>query len=136
MFFHETFFDYCFARHFLASGDSLRDLLTSSEQDLFRRAQVRQILAVERGADVTAYLADLGWLLNSPDVRLHIKVLVVALLDTVPTPTGQEWQLLRPLAAAGHAFVQNLRRGHYEIAADQPRNLRLAAAFRQLATAI
>jgi hypothetical protein len=33
-------------------------------------------------------------------------------------------------------FVQNLRRGHYEIAADQPRNLRLAAAFRQLATAI
>jgi transposase-like protein len=38
--------------------------------------------------------------------------------------------------AAGHAFVQNLRRGHYEIAADQPRNLRLAAAFRELATAV
>jgi transposase-like protein len=33
-------------------------------------------------------------------------------------------------------FVQNLRRGHYEIAADQPRNLRLAIAFGQLATAI
>ena len=27
-FFHETFFDYCFARQFLASGASLRDLLT------------------------------------------------------------------------------------------------------------
>jgi transposase-like protein len=40
------------------------------------------------------------------------------------------------VVAAGHAFVQNLRRGHYKIAADQPRNLRLAAAFRQLATAI
>jgi transposase, IS6 family len=38
--------------------------------------------------------------------------------------------------AAGHAFVQNLRRGHYEIAADQPRNLRLAIAFCYLATAI
>jgi IS6 family transposase len=38
--------------------------------------------------------------------------------------------------AAGHAFVQNLRRGHYEIAADQPRHLRPAIAFRQLATAI
>jgi transposase-like protein len=35
--------------------------------------------------------------------------------------------------AAGHAFVQNLRRGHYEIAADQPRNLPLAIAFGQLA---
>jgi transposase, IS6 family len=40
------------------------------------------------------------------------------------------------ILAAGHAFVQNLRRGHYEIAPDQPRNLRLAVAFRQLATAI
>jgi hypothetical protein len=38
--------------------------------------------------------------------------------------------------AAGHAFVQNLRRGHYEIAADHPRNLRLPVAFRELATAI
>jgi len=38
--------------------------------------------------------------------------------------------------AAGHAFVQSLRRGHYEIAADQPRNLRPAIAFGQPATAI
>jgi hypothetical protein len=38
--------------------------------------------------------------------------------------------------AAGHAFVQNLRRGHYEIAADQPHSRRLPVAFRELATAI
>jgi hypothetical protein len=97
-FFHETFFDYCFARHFLTSGDSLRDLLTRSEQDLFRRAQVRQVLAFERGADETTYLSDFEWLVNSPDVRLHIKVLVVALLETLSNPTGQEWRLLWPLA--------------------------------------
>jgi hypothetical protein len=98
-FFHETFFDYCFARHFLATGNSLRVLLSRSEQDLFRRAQVRQILAFERGADRTTYLSELGWLVASPDVRLHIKALVVALLETVSNPTSQEWQLLRPLAA-------------------------------------
>jgi transposase-like protein len=40
------------------------------------------------------------------------------------------------ILAAGHAFVQNLRRGHYEIAAEQHRNLRLSVAFRDLATAI
>jgi transposase-like protein len=38
--------------------------------------------------------------------------------------------------AAGHAFVQNLRRGHYEIAADHPHSRRHAAAFSQLATTI
>ncbi|MET0520748.1 MAG: IS6 family transposase [Jiangellaceae bacterium] len=35
----------------------------------------------------------------------------------------------------GHAFVQNLRRGHYEVAIDTPPRLRLAAAFTELATA-
>jgi IS6 family transposase len=40
------------------------------------------------------------------------------------------------ILAAGHAFVQNLRRGHYEIAADQPHNRRLPVAFRELADAI
>jgi transposase-like protein len=37
---------------------------------------------------------------------------------------------------AGHAFVQNLRRGHYELATDTPAATRLAAAFTELARAI
>ena len=38
--------------------------------------------------------------------------------------------------AAGHAFVQNLRRGHYELATDVPPPLRLATAFTELAQAM
>jgi transposase-like protein len=41
-----------------------------------------------------------------------------------------------PILAAGHALVQDLRRGHHEIVADQPRNVRLAIAFGQIATAV
>jgi transposase, IS6 family len=36
----------------------------------------------------------------------------------------------------GLAFIQNLRRGHYELATDQPAQLRIAAAFTELARAI
>ena len=36
----------------------------------------------------------------------------------------------------GHALVQNLRRGHYELAIDVPVSLRLAVAFEELAVAI
>ncbi|MCP3936997.1 MAG: hypothetical protein GY708_16695 [Actinomycetia bacterium] len=37
----------------------------------------------------------------------------------------------------GHAFVQNLRRGHYELGAEADRDrLRLAAAFDELADVI
>ena len=37
---------------------------------------------------------------------------------------------------AGHAFIQNIRRGHYELAADAPPKLRVAAAFDELAQAV
>jgi len=36
----------------------------------------------------------------------------------------------------GHAFIQNLRRGHYELAIDSLSALRIAAAFTELAQAI
>jgi IS6 family transposase len=39
------------------------------------------------------------------------------------------------ILAAGHALVQNIRRGHYEIASDVPARHRLRVAFDELATA-
>jgi transposase, IS6 family len=37
---------------------------------------------------------------------------------------------------AGHAFIQNVRRGHYELAVEEPMNRRLTSAFNELALAI
>jgi transposase-like protein len=37
---------------------------------------------------------------------------------------------------AGHSFVQNVRRGHYELAVAEPANRRVAVAFDRLALAI
>jgi transposase, IS6 family len=37
---------------------------------------------------------------------------------------------------AGHAFMQNLRRGHYELGSDAVPALRVAAAFTELAQTI
>jgi len=38
--------------------------------------------------------------------------------------------------AGGHAFLQNLRRSHYEIATEESAGRRLIAAFADLAWAI
>ena len=40
------------------------------------------------------------------------------------------------ILAIGHAFVQNLRRGHYDIATDAAVHHRLPAAFDELSLAI
>jgi IS6 family transposase len=38
--------------------------------------------------------------------------------------------------AAGHAFIQNLRRGHYELTADVLTHHRVRAAFDELARSL
>ena len=90
---HESFFDYCFARLFITGQASLASFLTDSGQDLFRRAQVRQVLAYLRDADFDRYVQELRELISHCRIRPHIKDLVLALLADVPDPTEDEWRL-------------------------------------------
>ncbi|WP_445242838.1 NACHT domain-containing protein [Microcoleus sp. POL10_C6] len=97
-FFHESFFDYAFARRFAGKEEELLIFLGSGEQQhLFRRAQVRQILVYERDAERDRYLADLEALITSPNVRFHIKKVVFALLAALDDPTQEEWEIIAPL---------------------------------------
>ena len=96
-FFHESFFDYSFARRFASRGQDIIELLRADEQHLFRRAQVRQLLLHERDTDRARYLADLTTLLTSEGIRFHIKQVVFALLRQLQDPTPEEWDILRPL---------------------------------------
>jgi hypothetical protein len=43
---------------------------------------------------------------------------------------------LRRVISTGHAFLQNLRRGHYELGVDTDPKRQLLAAFTELALAI
>ena len=97
-FFHESFFDYAFARRFAGEDEELLNFLGSREQQhLFRRAQVRQILLYERDAEWDRYLDDLQALLTSSNIRFHIKQVVFALLAALDDPTEEEWEIIAPL---------------------------------------
>jgi hypothetical protein len=65
-------------------------------------------------------------------------------INTVEADHGRLKARLRPMrglktirslrtVAAGHAFVQNLRRGHYELTVDAPVHDRVRVAFTDLA---
>jgi transposase-like protein len=67
--------------------------------------------------------------------------------DTVEADHGRLKSRLRPMRglkrlrstqviSTGHAFIQNLGRGHYELALDLDSNQRLPASFTELAPAI
>ena len=93
---HESFFDYCFARGFVAKDESLTAFLVNSEQHLFRRAQVRQVLVYLRDADRDRYCEELSGLLTEERIRNHLKDLAVALAVSLPDPKEGEWDVLTP----------------------------------------
>lgn len=97
-FFHDSFFDYAFARRFASRGQDLLSFLGKrEEQHLFRRAQVRQILIHEREDNFDNYLNNLRELLTSSEIRFHIKQIVFALLATLNDPREEEWNIIAPL---------------------------------------
>lgn len=93
-FFHESFFDYVFARSFSLRDQRVIDFLTSSEQHLFRRTQVRQILEFLRQSDRPRYLQELSSIWNVSEVRYHIKFAVAQWLGALSNPTEEEWRIV------------------------------------------
>ena len=98
-FFHESFFDYAFARTFLRKNKDLVQWLLASEQPLFRRSQVRQVLAFlrDREPDRSRYLHTLRNLLDNAGVRFHIKQQVLQWLGALSDPTEEEWTIVEGL---------------------------------------
>ncbi|MEV2250723.1 hypothetical protein AB0I94_09125 [Streptomyces sp. NPDC050147] len=90
-FFHESFFDYAFARDWLRREESLVAFLTGGEQELFRRGQLRQVLDHLRDLDPERFAEEVEALLTSPDIRYHLKHLILAVLRGLDAPTAIEW---------------------------------------------
>jgi hypothetical protein len=98
---HESFFDYCFARAFVAREEQLTTYLKTTEQHLFRRSQVRQVIAYLREADRVRYCREVDTLLKDCDIRGHVKDVVLALLSSVADPGDDEWALVSDLLLRG-----------------------------------
>jgi hypothetical protein len=95
-FFHESFFDYAFARLFAAQDGRLPDLVLDGEQHLFRRAQIRQVLIYRRASgDNAGFLRDLNWLLTADGVRFHLRQTGLLVLAGLPNPQERELGLVQ-----------------------------------------
>lgn len=95
-FFHQTFFDFVFARQFVVANPSLSTYLKGTDQSLFYRALTRQVLAYIRTTDAKRYLKEVRDILDDAGIREHIKWLVVASVGQSAAPTTDELALLTP----------------------------------------
>ncbi len=96
-FLHQTFFDYCYARNYVESGARLSETLLRSEQGLFARSQLTQVLAYLRANDEATYIYELNVFLRSEGLRFHLRDLLLNWVGASPDPTDGEVVLVRRL---------------------------------------
>lgn len=90
VFFHQTFFDYCYARRFIAEGLSLTEVTFKSSQGLFERSQMLQVLAYLRLSNPQKYLTEISTLLFSGNLRVHLRILLIEWFASLPDPNQDE----------------------------------------------
>ncbi|MEM7532010.1 MAG: ATP-binding protein [Chloroflexota bacterium] len=98
-FLHQTFFDYCYARKFVKSGNKLANVIITSRQGIFDRSKLVQILAYLRGYDhhYPVYLENLRQLFNSDQLRFHMRDLLFRWFGSILNPNEDEWLIALPL---------------------------------------
>lgn len=96
-FFHQTFYDYIFARDFAQKDISLCEYILTTSQDLTIREQFKQIIQFLRGTDEDKYLSELKNILYSDEIRFHIKLLLISYLGSIESPTEEEFTFIQQL---------------------------------------
>ena len=99
-FFHESYFDYLFARAFVAAGSDLIGFVLDSGQDLFRRAQTRQVLEHLAATDRRRFVEVVVGLLVCDEIRSHLKSVAIRVLRQIQ-PTPEDWAALDERAWSG-----------------------------------
>ena len=99
-FFHQTLFDYVYARRFLETGGDLLSVLKKQHQGLFSRASVKSVLTFLREQKPSDYIHTLEQLLyarneNGGDTyRFHLKSLALSTLAYFEYPLSGELNLI------------------------------------------
>jgi hypothetical protein len=109
-FLHQTFFDYCYARRFVESGQKLFETVCAKEQGLSARPQIVQILGFLRGVNTQAYLKELNkFLWADPNcLRYHLRELLLRWFGSLPEPSDDEWLMARRLLADPQRRIETL----------------------------
>lgn len=94
-FFHQTFFDFAFAKQFVQRGNPVTNYILENHQSLFIRSSLKMIIGFLREQDHAAYIKALQTILLSSKYRFHIKLMLLNLLGFEEAPTTKEKQLVK-----------------------------------------
>ncbi|MCT3760649.1 AAA family ATPase [Elizabethkingia anophelis] len=89
-FFHQTFYEYCFAKQFVENESSLTTYINDNNESLYVRSVIKMVVEYLRDFDSKKYISTLEEILLSKNYRSHIKILMLGILSIQEKPNEIE----------------------------------------------
>lgn len=105
-FFHQSFYDYSYARNFYYGNEDLSKVILSHHQGIDARSKVKMVLAYLRGKDHEYYIGQYRALLTSQSLRYHLKVLLIQALANEDKPTFREKTIVEEIILLNEDFLE------------------------------
>lgn len=94
-FFHQTFYDYVFAKQFIEKEESIEQFILQNNNGLFIRSALKMIITFLSKYEHSKYIETLDSILHSKKFKFHIKFLLINLLGYEENPSIKEKQFLK-----------------------------------------
>ncbi|NLR58881.1 ATP-binding protein [Chitinophaga polysaccharea] len=93
-FFHQTFYDYVFAKRFIEDGENLVEYIKQQDQSIHVRSAVKMILSYLRDFDPRNYFDVIKCLFEDNEICFHIKHLLMSILAYIDEPFEEEYLIV------------------------------------------
>lgn len=93
-FFHQTFYEYSFAKQFVDNQGNLEDFIIENKQSLYVRSVIKMVIEYFRESKISKYVDTIRNILTSSKYRFHIKSLLISNLGFVKNPCNLEKTLV------------------------------------------
>lgn len=94
---HQTYFDFARARYFAQGRERLSEYVMKRQDGLFIRPILLSSLAYLRGSDPASYRREIAILWGDPELRFHLRSLLVEFLAALESPLDFEIGSLIPV---------------------------------------
>lgn len=103
--FHQSFYDYVFAKCFIEKESDLITLLKQQKQSVFIRSTVKMIVSYLREYDQRKYLDTINTIIACPGFKFHIKHLIYNVFGSINHPTKKEKEFVRDVICESDEYL-------------------------------
>jgi len=101
-FFHQTFYDFVFAKQFIEKGKPFNNYIKENGQSILIRSAVKMMISYQRDYSPKDYIGMLENLFSDPDILFHIKHLALSTILFHDHPSKSEERVVKTAISSSY----------------------------------